>query len=61
MAVNYKTPYNSTVSFGADNVFDTYPNITPENVVGNGAVAFSNRSPFGFGGRNLFVRYSQNF
>jgi iron complex outermembrane receptor protein len=61
VAVNYKTPYNSTVSFGADNLFDTYPNQTPLGVIGNGAVAFSNRSPFGFGGRNLFVRYSQNF
>jgi len=66
LSASYRFKTNSTVTFGADNLFDEYPdktaaglNITSGN--GAGALAFTRFSPFGFNGRYLYGRVSQTF
>jgi iron complex outermembrane receptor protein len=44
------------IAVGANNLFDVYPDFTPAFVNTNGALAFSNYSPFGFNGRFLYAR-----
>lgn len=45
-------------ALGADNLFDTYPDKTPDFLDTNGLVGFSRYSPFGFNGRFLYGRLS---
>ena len=73
LSVRYKIPKSKTViSFGADNLFDQYPTQLPANLRTlaangintssfNGGAVYSGRSPYGFNGRNVFVKISQNF
>jgi iron complex outermembrane receptor protein len=58
-----------SVAFGADNVFDQYPNATP-SAVGtgapgsanvNGLTGFSRFSPYGFNGRFVYGRFGFTF
>ena len=68
---SYKLPYQSTVTFGVDNLFDTYPKPVPVTTLAgtttlplpayNGGGAFSARAPFGFNGRYTYVRVSKAF
>ncbi len=63
---SYRFSQGTTLTVGADNLFDTYPNKTPaslETTSGNGAgaLAFTRFSPFGFNGRYLYARVAQSF
>ncbi len=66
LSASYRFKTNTTLSVGADNVFDVYPDKTPaalNTTSGNGvgALAFTRFSPFGFNGRYLYARVSQSF
>lgn len=50
-----------TVSAGADNVFDEYPDAFPINLNTTGNTPFSNYSPFGYSGRFVYVKAAVNF
>lgn len=47
---------HTTVSLGADNLFDQYPDQVPPNLNTSGGNPFSSFSPFGFNGRYLYGR-----
>lgn len=49
------------LAFGADNLFDAYPDAVPASLNSTGAAPFSNRSPFGRGGRFVYMRISYKF
>lgn len=49
------------VSLGVDNLFDTYPTRTPARLNGTSATPFSNLSPFGRNGRQIYGRMSLTF
>jgi iron complex outermembrane receptor protein len=52
----------ATLSVGANNVFDIYPNKVPASVLAsNGGVAFPYFSPFGFAGRYVYAKLSLNW
>ncbi|MDP4535712.1 TonB-dependent receptor [Alkalimonas collagenimarina] len=57
----YQVTDNMRIAFGADNLFDTYPDAFPINLNTTGATAFSNYSPFGRSGRMLYARLSYDF
>lgn len=50
-----------TVSAGADNVFDEYPDAFPINLNTTGNTPYSNYSPFGYSGRFVYVKATMNF
>lgn len=50
-----------TLAFGADNIFDQYPDAFPINLNTTGATSFSNYSPFGRSGRLVYGRIAYNF
>ncbi len=52
----YTFPVGVTVSLGADNLFDTYPNQIVPALNTTGAAPYSSFSPFGFGGRFVYGR-----
>jgi iron complex outermembrane receptor protein len=65
--VSYQLPGRTTLTIGADNVFDVYPDQISDlgdlaaNYAGQGTFGvfrFSGLSPFGFNGRYLFARFS---
>jgi iron complex outermembrane receptor protein len=65
--VSYQLPGRTTLTIGADNVFDVYPDQITDlgdlatNYSGQGTFGvfrFSGLSPFGFNGRYLFARFS---
>jgi iron complex outermembrane receptor protein len=63
---SYRFDTGTTVTLGADNLFDTYPDKTParlNTVSGNGAgaLAFTRFSPFGFNGRYIYAKLAQSF
>lgn len=47
---------NLTISLGAENVLDEYPDATPAALNGTGSLSFSRYSPFGFNGRYVYGR-----
>ncbi|PTT78225.1 TonB-dependent receptor, partial [Pseudomonas sp. HMWF010] len=49
---------NLTVSVGADNLFDQYPDQVPPNLNTSGGNPWSSFSPFGFNGRFVYSRIS---
>jgi iron complex outermembrane receptor protein len=49
------------LAIGVNNATDEYPDFTPAAVNSNGALAFSNYSPFGFNGRFVYGRLSLNW
>jgi iron complex outermembrane receptor protein len=66
LSASYRFGTGTTISLGADNLFDEYPdatradlNITSGN--GVGALAFTRFSPFGFNGRYLYAKLSQSW
>ena len=52
---------NITVSLGADNLFDQYPDQVPPNLNTSGGNPWSSFSPFGFNGRFLYGRLAVNW
>lgn len=50
-----------TVSVGADNVFDEYPDAFPFTLNTTGNTPFSNYSPFGYSGRFLYAKANFTF
>ncbi|WP_040309608.1 TonB-dependent receptor plug domain-containing protein, partial [Asticcacaulis biprosthecium] len=66
LSASYRFGTGTTLSVGADNVFDVYPDATPTSLNitsgnGAGALAFSRFSPFGFNGRFVYARVSQSW
>ena len=66
LSASYRFATNTTLTVGADNLFDVYPDRTPANLNvtsgnGAGALAFTRFSPFGFNGRYLYGKLSQSF
>lgn len=66
VSASYRFKTNTTLTFGADNLFDVYPDRTAANLNvtsgnGAGALAFTRFSPFGFNGRYLYGKLSQSF
>ena len=66
LSASYRFGTGTTISLGADNLFDEYPNATRAdlNVTsgnGVGALAFTRFSPFGFNGRYLYAKLSQSW
>lgn len=63
--VNYSVTENITVSLGANNLFDVYPDATRENVddvtTFSRLFAYSGFSPFGFTGRYIYGKVSMSF
>jgi iron complex outermembrane receptor protein len=57
----YQVTDSMRIAFGADNLFDTYPDAFPINLNTTGATSFSNYSPFGRSGRMLYARLSYDF
>ncbi|MEE2025473.1 TonB-dependent receptor plug domain-containing protein [Alkalimonas mucilaginosa] len=57
----YQMTDSMRIAFGADNLFDTYPDAFPINLNTTGATSFSNYSPFGRSGRMLYARISYDF
>lgn len=49
------------LAVGANNVFDEYPDETPDGLNFNGIFPYSGFSPFGFNGRYVYGRVSVNF
>jgi iron complex outermembrane receptor protein len=52
---------NLTLSAGADNVFDEYPDAFPYTLNSTGNTPFSNYSPFGYSGRFVYVKAALDF
>ncbi len=50
-----------TVSAGADNVFDEYPDAFPFTLNSTGNTPYSNYSPFGYSGRFVYVKAALDF
>ncbi|SEA84347.1 TonB-dependent receptor plug domain-containing protein [Alkalimonas amylolytica] len=57
----YQMTDSMRIAFGADNLFDTYPDAFPASLNGTGNTPFSNYSPFGRAGRMLYARISYDF
>ncbi|MEE2003178.1 TonB-dependent receptor [Alkalimonas sp. MEB108] len=57
----YQMTDSMRIAFGADNLFDSYPDAFPINLNGTGNTPFSNYSPFGRAGRMLYARISYDF
>ncbi|WP_293905157.1 TonB-dependent receptor [Phenylobacterium sp.] len=58
LEARWKSPLGLVAAIGADNLFDEYPNATPNNVNTNGPLGFPSFSPFGFNGRFVYARLS---
>jgi len=50
-----------TLSAGADNVFDEYPEPFPFALNSTGNTPFSNYSPYGYSGRFVYVKAAMDF
>lgn len=61
LEARYEFNDNWTLAFGADNIFDQYPDAFPINLNTTGATSFSNYSPFGRSGRLFYGRVAYNF
>ena len=62
LEVRYKLLDRATISLGANNLLDIYPDKVPANLMAtNGGVAFPFFSPFGFNGRFLYARLGVNW
>jgi iron complex outermembrane receptor protein len=61
LEARYEFNDNRTLAFGADNIFDQYPDAFPINLNTTGATSFSNYSPFGRSGRLFYGRVAYNF
>jgi iron complex outermembrane receptor protein len=61
LEARYRFGEHATVSLGADNLFDQYPDQVPPNLNTSGGNPFSSFSPFGFNGRFLYGRVAINW
>ncbi|MDC7682005.1 TonB-dependent receptor [Asticcacaulis sp. BYS171W] len=62
LSASYKLTPKTSVSLGADNVFDVYPDQTLASLQGSqGALSFTRFSPFGFNGRFVYARLTHNW
>lgn len=62
LSASYKIAGKTSVTVGADNVFDVYPDKTVASLQGSqGALAFTRFSPFGFNGRYVYARLTHNW
>ncbi len=61
LEARYRFGQHTTVSVGADNLFDQYPAQVPPNLNTSGGNPFSSFSPFGFNGRFLYGRLAINW
>ncbi|UDF02495.1 TonB-dependent siderophore receptor [Asticcacaulis sp. AND118] len=62
LSASYKLTAKTSVTVGADNVFDVYPDKTLASLQGSqGALAFTRFSPFGFNGRYVYARLTHNW
>lgn len=57
----YQLTNTMRLAFGADNLFDSYPDAFSINLNGTGNTPFSNYSPFGRAGRMLYARLTYDF
>lgn len=62
LSVGYKIAESVTVTVGANNLFDIYPDEAPESFQSSGRFPYTRRSPqFGFNGRFVFARVGLSF
>ena len=61
MSVGLKLRENTSFTFGADNLFDVYPDQNIAVNSNNGIFPFAGISPFGFNGRFAFARMNVRF
>jgi iron complex outermembrane receptor protein len=61
LEARYRFDAGLTVSLGADNLFDQYPDQVPPNLNTSGGNPWSSFSPFGFNGRFLYGRVAYNW
>ncbi|WP_423188019.1 TonB-dependent receptor plug domain-containing protein [Alishewanella sp. d11] len=61
LEARYEFNDNWTLAFGADNIFDQYPDAFPTSLNTTGATSFSNYSPFGRSGRLFYGKIAYNF
>ncbi|SHH45986.1 TonB-dependent siderophore receptor [Massilia sp. CF038] len=61
MELRYAVSKNVNLAFGADNVFDEYPESVPITLNTTGNTPYANYAPFGRGGRFLYARASYAF
>ena len=59
--LRYQPVKGGQIAFGASNLFDVYPDATIAANNSTGVVGFPYYSPFGFGGRYLYVRAGLNW
>lgn len=57
----YQVTDSMRLAFGADNLFDSYPDAFPASLNGTGNTPFSNYSPFGRAGRMVYARLRYDF
>jgi len=57
----YAITKQTQLALGADNLFDIYPDSLPSSLTSNAAAPFSNRAPFGRGGRFVYARVNYTF
>ncbi|MEN9791444.1 MAG: hypothetical protein RLZZ63_1102 [Gemmatimonadota bacterium] len=58
LSASYKFPRSITLTVGADNVLDVYPDPNRPTTANNGIFPYSGISPFGFNGRFIYTRVS---
>ena len=57
----YALTRQTQLAVGADNLFDIYPDALPASLNTTGAAPYSNRAPFGRGGRFVYARVNYTF
>ena len=55
-SVNWQAPLGATIAIGADNVFDTYPDLQKSGTNFAGIFPYNGFSPFGFNGRYVYAK-----
>lgn len=56
LSVSYSLARNARITLGADNIFDTYPDLQIQGNANTGIFPYNGISPFGFNGRFVYVR-----
>ncbi|MBI3504202.1 MAG: TonB-dependent receptor [Proteobacteria bacterium] len=56
VSFDWQTPFGTTIAVGADNLFDTYPDLLKPGTDFNGITRYSGFSPFGFNGRFVYLK-----
>ena len=58
LSLSFGPVRRGTITLGADNIFDTYPDPTIIANTNSGILPFSGISPFGFNGRFIYAKLS---